>query len=114
MQDDNAFRAAQNGFQTGGFVDSQISAQAGADAAAASKPYMGSQPMSPAAPVFTFNTGPYYGGPARPFPTRIVAWFLAVVAGIVFARPQTEIVAVGGLLGLPLLVFGSRMPGSAE
>jgi hypothetical protein len=113
MQDDNAFRAAQNGFQTGGFVDSQISAQAGANWAAATQPIIGALPPTPAAPAFN-SGGAYYGGPARPFPTWIVGWFLLIVAGYIFARPQTEVLAIGALLSVPLLVLGSRVLGSGE
>ncbi len=118
MQDDNAFTAARNGYQTGGFVNSQISAQAGAEFGAATRPNVGTAPIGPTIPVFN-GGGLYYGGgsyagPARPFPTWIVVWFLIIVGGYIFARPQTVVLAAGGLLGAPLLVLGSRVLGGAE
>jgi hypothetical protein len=108
--DPSNFRAGENGYGPTSFgIDAQIANEAGRAYADSTRPAFGAttNPASPATPQF--GGAPYYGGPATPFPTGIVGWMTLPIIGYLFARSQTEIVALGGALGMALLGVASRV-----
>jgi hypothetical protein len=108
--DPNSFRAGENGYGPTSFgVNAQLANEAGRAYADSTRPSFAAttNPALPATP--SFSGTPYYGGPATPLPAGIIGWIFLPILGYIFAKSQTEVVALAGVLGVPLLGLASRV-----
>ena len=104
------FKAGENGYgPTSNGINAQLANEAGKAFADSTRPAFGAATNAALPATPNFGGAPYYGSPATPFPTGIVGWILLPIIGYFFARAQTEVLAMAGVLGMSVLGLASRV-----